>query len=103
MTIGLFVLTAAARAYFTDQFGTFIDVDMIRNVFETDAAESRDLLSVRLGIRIAFFGVIPLLAVCRLVVNFIALLVTPHRVSSAETPAGAIKALVASHLEGEKK
>ena len=59
MTVSLLLLTAAATSYFSDQFGTVIDIEMIRNVFETDAAESTDLLSSSLILRIILLGIAP--------------------------------------------
>ncbi|MBB5187556.1 lipid A ethanolaminephosphotransferase [Zhongshania antarctica] len=58
-TVSLFLLTAAGTSYFSDQFGTVIDLDMIRNVYETDAAESIDLFSSGLLFRVFFLGVAP--------------------------------------------
>ena len=58
-TVSLFLLTAAASSYFSDQFGTVIDLDMIRNVYETDAAESMDLFSSDLIFRVFFLGIVP--------------------------------------------
>lgn len=59
ITLSLFLLIAAASSYFSDQFGTVIDIEMIRNIFETDAAESADLLSVNLALRMLLLGLLP--------------------------------------------
>jgi len=59
ITVSLFLLVAAGTAYFSDQFGTVIDVDMIRNLAETDVAESSDLLSLNLILRVVLLGVLP--------------------------------------------
>ena len=52
-------VVGSAAAYFTSSFGTLMNVDMIRNVFETDAAEARDLLSVAFVVQVALLGVVP--------------------------------------------
>ncbi|MDF1693506.1 MAG: phosphoethanolamine--lipid A transferase [Zhongshania sp.] len=59
ITVSFFLLVAAGTAYFSDQFGTVIDVDMIRNLAETDVAESSDLLSLNLILRVVLLGVLP--------------------------------------------
>jgi len=59
ITVSFFLLVAAGTAYFSDQFGTVIDVDMIRNLAETDIAESSDLMNLSLALRIVLLGVVP--------------------------------------------
>lgn len=66
ITLSLFLLIAAASSYFSDQFGTVIDIEMIRNIFETDAAESADLLSVNLALRMLLLGLLPTALIWRL-------------------------------------
>ena len=56
--IFLLIVTSVA-AYFMNEYGTMIDKGMIRNVFATDPAEIRDLLSLKLLFYILFLGVLP--------------------------------------------
>lgn len=53
------VILAAACAYFVDNFGIGIDLDMVRNVVETDTTEALGLFSLRLVIYILVLGVVP--------------------------------------------
>lgn len=55
---GLF-LVAALGSYFTSRYGVVMNKDMLRNVFETNAAESRSLLSPELMARFVLMGVVP--------------------------------------------
>ncbi len=54
----LFLINSLA-IYFMDQFGVFIDVSMIRNVVQTDMAESTELLSWRMLPYLIGYGVLP--------------------------------------------
>ena len=54
----LFV-AAAAAAYFSLKYGVLMNKDMLRNVFETDLAESRELLTGELFERVIVLGVLP--------------------------------------------
>jgi len=58
----LFVV-AAASSYFASKYGIVMSKDMLRNVFETDATESRSLLSADLIERVLMLGVVPALLV----------------------------------------
>ncbi|TFF40052.1 phosphoethanolamine transferase [Pseudomonas sp. RIT623] len=53
----------AAVAYFMNQYGVLIDAGMFRNVAETNAAEVRDLLSLKFVLYILLLGVLPSLLV----------------------------------------
>jgi lipid A ethanolaminephosphotransferase len=65
ITAVLFLLVAASSSYFSDKFGTVIDVEMLRNVLETDAAESADLMTFTLAGRLVLLGLIPAILVWR--------------------------------------
>ena len=54
----LLVVTASAHWYMT-RYAVVFDAEMIRNVLNTDMAESRELLSVRLVLHIVLLGVLP--------------------------------------------
>jgi len=62
MLIGV-VLIAATAAAFMQQYGVMLDRVMIQNVFETDPAEVRDLLSLRLLLLWAALGLVPALLI----------------------------------------
>jgi lipid A ethanolaminephosphotransferase len=61
----VFFVIAAAAGYFSSKFGVVMNEDMLRNVFETDAAESRALLSAGLSVRLFTLGVVPAVLVWR--------------------------------------
>jgi lipid A ethanolaminephosphotransferase len=54
-----FLLTAAAAAYFMNEYGIVIDVGMIRNITHTDTGETYDLLTGKLALHLVAFGVLP--------------------------------------------
>lgn len=54
----LLPLTAAA-SYFMLEYGGVIDVNMVRNIFETDTREAGDLFSIKLVIFFVVLGVVP--------------------------------------------
>ncbi|WP_317932842.1 phosphoethanolamine--lipid A transferase [Halioxenophilus sp. WMMB6] len=51
--LGLFLVLAAVCGYYTDQFHTIINADMLENAAETDTAEVRDLITPGLLLRLA--------------------------------------------------
>ena len=53
------LVISAGTAYFTDTYQAIIDADMIDNSLKTDAAEIRDLLSVKQGIYLLVLGLLP--------------------------------------------
>lgn len=59
-------LLAAVSAHFISVLGAVIDLDMIRNVAQTDTAEARDLISAELLLRVFIAGVIPAILILRL-------------------------------------
>ncbi len=65
------VLTVSSVAsYFMNTFNVVIDVEMLRNVAQTDFAETRDLASVRLLGYFLFLGVLPSALVLRARVRY---------------------------------
>lgn len=64
--LGMVLVLAAAASYFIDVYGAVIDKVMIRNVLETDATESFELVSGRMSLQVALLGVLPAFAVWRL-------------------------------------
>ncbi|MFT6899121.1 MAG: lipid A ethanolaminephosphotransferase [Paraglaciecola sp.] len=63
LALSILFLTAASAGYFTDQFGTVFDIEMIRSMVETDSAEAVDLLSWGLVLRVILTGIIPVMLV----------------------------------------
>jgi lipid A ethanolaminephosphotransferase len=59
----LIFLIAAGAGYFTDTFGVMIDRDMIRNVAQTDVAESSQLMTSGYVIHMLLYGVLPCLLI----------------------------------------
>lgn len=59
----LIFLIAAGAGYFTDTFGVMIDRDMIRNVAQTDVAESSQLMTSSYVIHMLLYGVLPCLLI----------------------------------------
>ena len=58
-----FILIAVFSGYFADQFGTVIDIEMIRNTLQTNVSEASDLFSMGLVWRVILLGVIPIVAI----------------------------------------
>jgi lipid A ethanolaminephosphotransferase len=52
-------VVGSGMAYFTSTFGAVMNVDMVRNVFETDASEAGDLVSLSLLLHVTLLGVVP--------------------------------------------
>ncbi|MEJ2142227.1 MAG: phosphoethanolamine--lipid A transferase, partial [Gammaproteobacteria bacterium] len=67
----IFILVMSATvAYFMNNYGIVIDVQMIHNTFETDSSEVRDLLSYKLFLYILFLGLLPAIVVSRLQLTY---------------------------------
>ena len=56
-------IVAAASSYFSLEYGAVMNKDMLRNVFETDVAETEALMTVELWLRVILMGVVPALLV----------------------------------------
>lgn len=59
----VFFITSSILSYFMNTYSVVIDSTMIQNILETNAKESRDLLSLRLFATVFLLGVIPALVV----------------------------------------
>jgi lipid A ethanolaminephosphotransferase len=55
----LLLFIAVFCAYFADNFGVVIDVEMIRNTLQTNVSEASDLLTLGLLARVFFLAVLP--------------------------------------------
>ncbi len=64
------LLISAGVAYFMSQYGVLIDLGMLRNAAETDVAEVRDLLSIKLALYVLLLGVLPAFLVWRTPVDY---------------------------------
>jgi lipid A ethanolaminephosphotransferase len=56
---GLVMIIAVFCAYFADNFGVVIDVEMIRNTLQTNVSEASDLLTYGLLARVIFLAALP--------------------------------------------
>lgn len=86
------LLVASVTAYFMDTYGTLIDRTMLQNVFETDVAETAELLGPRLVARVALFGILPSVGIWWLALRYL----PPRRAALA----GARRALAFAALGG---
>jgi hypothetical protein len=68
--IGLLLLTTAAVSYFMNQYGVLIDQDMVRNALQTDGAEVRDLLTIKMALTVLLLGVLPCWLLWKLPVEY---------------------------------
>ena len=59
----LFLLVGAAINYFMYNFNIVIDRDMIENALETNAHESIDLITLKMGLWLLFLGILPAILV----------------------------------------
>jgi lipid A ethanolaminephosphotransferase len=57
---------AAGSSFFAMKYGVVMNKDMLRNVFETDTAESRALLSADLIATVVMFGLLPAILVWKI-------------------------------------
>jgi lipid A ethanolaminephosphotransferase len=63
---GLLLLVSAGVSYYISQYHIYVDQEMIRNVLQTNAAETSDLLSIELLWYVLLLGVLPWLLLRRL-------------------------------------
>ena len=56
--VGLLLTMTAAASYFMLEYGTVIDVNMVRNVLETNLAEAGDLMTAKLLAYVVFLGLV---------------------------------------------
>jgi lipid A ethanolaminephosphotransferase len=59
--VTLLLLVSAAVAYFINEYGVVIDVEMVRNVFLTNTAEAGDLITFKLFWYVLILGGLPAL------------------------------------------
>lgn len=66
----LILLISAGVNYLTYQFGVFIDADMVRNTFETNPGEVKDLITLRSVLWFVVLGVLPSLWLAKAKITF---------------------------------
>ncbi len=54
----------AAASYFMNEYGVVIDINMIRNIFETDTREAGDLITLKLIAYVGLLGLLPAILFC---------------------------------------
>ncbi|TJZ78813.1 phosphoethanolamine transferase [Chitiniphilus eburneus] len=64
------LLSTALIAYFMNQYGVMIDAGMVRNAVETDPAEVRDLVTMKMVFYVLGLGVIPSWVLWRLPIRW---------------------------------
>ena len=57
--LALLLPVTAAAAFYMDHYGVYLDTDMVRNVLQTDARESTELLSFGLVAHVVLAGMLP--------------------------------------------
>ena len=60
------LLASSLLSFFTDQYGTVFDSVMVQNLFETQAAEAMNLMSLGLFLQALIFGLLPALGIALL-------------------------------------
>ena len=63
--LAVMLVISAAAGYFIDTYGIMLDHGMIANIVQTHPGEVLELLSWRLGVWLAVFGVLPALLIAR--------------------------------------
>jgi lipid A ethanolaminephosphotransferase len=58
--LALLTLVGASTMHYMQNYGVVLDPSMVRNALHTDVAEARELLSWRLALDVALYGVLPL-------------------------------------------
>ncbi len=58
------LITTAIATWYMDRYAVVFDTDMIRNIAQTDPAETREMLSVGLMIHVTLLGLLPAAALC---------------------------------------
>ncbi len=66
----LLFMVSAASSYFMNSYGVVIDDQMINNIFETQVAEAKDLISWKLFLDLFIFGIVPSLVVYFLKIEY---------------------------------
>lgn len=64
--LAVILLLAAVAAYFVDSYGIVINDEMLQNVVQTNPAEARDLINLKLLAYVGSLGVLPAFLVSRL-------------------------------------
>lgn len=65
------LITSSVASYFMDSLGVMISKEMVQNVFETDMAETLELLNINLLFYVLVLGVLPAMAVSYLEIEYL--------------------------------
>jgi len=68
--LSLLLLVSAGAAYFMNEYGVVVDLEMLRNAAQTNATEVRDLLSFKLAAYVLFLGILPVAVLWLIPVNY---------------------------------
>jgi lipid A ethanolaminephosphotransferase len=69
VVVSLIIISVSA-SYFIDTYGVMINRDMVRNLFQTDVREAKDLLSLGMFAHLALWGGIPAFLIIRQSVSY---------------------------------
>jgi lipid A ethanolaminephosphotransferase len=64
VVIAVLLPVTAAASYFMTEYGVVIDVNMVRNIFETDRRETGDLITLTMIAYIVGLGILPAILFC---------------------------------------
>lgn len=81
----LLLFGAALASYFMDRFGVVLDVEMYRNVMQTDPREAGELMTGALYLHLLLYGVLPIVAL-----GLVRLRHAPLRIALWQQPAAAV-------------
>ncbi|MFK5914039.1 MAG: phosphoethanolamine--lipid A transferase [Woeseiaceae bacterium] len=69
VVVSLMLLMSAAIGYYLDNLGVVIDIEMIRNIIETNISEASDLITVNLMLRFIILGLLPVFIIWYMPIN----------------------------------
>lgn len=69
LVIALLPITAGI-SYFMNEYGVVIDAEMIQNLFETDSAEAKDLITIKAATYIVLMGLLPAWLIWKLPIRY---------------------------------
>lgn len=65
-----FLFASAAATYFMATFGIFMDLDMVRNIFETNPAETLDLMTPRVALWVGLLALLPAIIIGKIKIDY---------------------------------
>ena len=70
IVVTIYLLTASVTGYFTGEYGTIFNVEMIDNVMETHTSEALDVINVSLLLHMVIFGLFPVVLVWKIPIRY---------------------------------